>query len=282
MKMNFKLSMVAGALALAVAAQANAAIVDMTAATGSDLVLTVWDQTSNTSYTRDLGINMSSFVAGVSGTTTTLAADSTAVGNLSFAADANLTSYLGTTAATDSVVWSVTAGRNFGGTGFMGQQYLSTTNATNVAAQANSTLKNFTGVNGYYTGASSLMAAGATSVGGVTTGDAYAGGFKMGTNWATKSVFDDTAAVGSSLNFWFLTPSSTSTVAKAAVAQFGGTGVAAATWTLAANGALTYNTLAVSAVPEPGEWLLMLGGIGLIGFIASRRKNHEGSMMNFA
>ena len=33
------------------------------------------------------------------------------------------------------------------------------------------------------------------------------------------------------------------------------------------------NLNAVAPVPEPGEWLLMLCGLGLIGFIATRRKN---------
>jgi len=47
-----------------------------------------------------------------------------------------------------------------------------------------------------------------------------------------------------------------------------------ATWTLSSNGTLTYsvNGLSVSPAPEPGEWMLMLLGFGLVGFIGTRRK----------
>ncbi|MCL4472128.1 MAG: FxDxF family PEP-CTERM protein [Sulfuricella sp.] len=34
--------------------------------------------------------------------------------------------------------------------------------------------------------------------------------------------------------------------------------------------------LNISPVPEPGEWVLMLSGLGLIGFIAARRKRNAG------
>ncbi len=36
-------------------------------------------------------------------------------------------------------------------------------------------------------------------------------------------------------------------------------------------GAYNVNVFAVSAVPEPGEWALMASGLGLFGFIATRR-----------
>lgn len=35
----------------------------------------------------------------------------------------------------------------------------------------------------------------------------------------------------------------------------------------------------VQAVPEPSEWLLMLSGFGLVGFIVTRRKNDSSSML---
>ncbi len=37
----------------------------------------------------------------------------------------------------------------------------------------------------------------------------------------------------------------------------------------------------ISSVPEPGAWLMMISGVGLIGFIATRRKN-QGTNMMFA
>jgi hypothetical protein len=35
----------------------------------------------------------------------------------------------------------------------------------------------------------------------------------------------------------------------------------------------------LTSVPEPSEWLLMLSGIGLIGFFAVRRKNNSSNML---
>jgi hypothetical protein len=44
---------------------------------------------------------------------------------------------------------------------------------------------------------------------------------------------------------------------------------------------LTAPPIITSSVPEPGEWLMMFSGLGLIGFIATRRKN-QGTNMTFA
>jgi hypothetical protein len=171
----------------------------------------------------------------------------------------------------------------------MGQQYLSTTNvniqsaANSLAAtQANSTLNQFgtaAGAQGVYTSANTMAGTAMSVVAGTTNNpNAYAGGTTFGTNWASKATFNSTAGFDQSLNFWYLTPSSTSTVAKASVAQFGNA-AGASTWTLASNGTLNYT---VAAVPEPGEWALMLSGFGLIGFIATRRRNMNTGMMNIA
>lgn len=288
MNMKLKLSVMAGALAFSLAGQANAALVDMTNATGSNLVLSIWDTVNNVSYTRDLGVNMSTFVGGVTGTATALTADATAIGNLSFAADATLASFL-TPANTANMVWNVTAGRNSSSLGsnggFMGTYYLSTTNApaATIATQTNTNLKAFGGSaqsQSYYVAAGAAMAPGATSVSvsAATNLNAYAGATTFGSNWAAKSVFTNATAVGTAQNFWFLTPSNTLTVSKASIAQFG-TAAGAATWNLDAAGNLAFAApAAVAAVPEPGEWLLMLSGLGLIGFIATRRKNQHTSM----
>ncbi len=42
---------------------------------------------------------------------------------------------------------------------------------------------------------------------------------------------------------------------------------------------LAFSAAAVAAVPEPSEWLLMLSGFGVVGFIAKRRKNDSSSML---
>lgn len=38
------------------------------------------------------------------------------------------------------------------------------------------------------------------------------------------------------------------------------------------------NTISISAVPEPGTWAMMLGGLGFVGFLAYRRKNDASNM----
>lgn len=289
MKLNLKKTVMAAALTLVVAGQANAANIDMTAGganTGSNLILSIWDSVNGVSYTRDLGVAMSSFISGVTGTTTALTVGSGSPTSLSFSADALLTSFLGTVSAANTV-WNVTAGDSVG-TGFMGQQYLSTTNVNIKSAnslsgtQTNSQLTQFgglAGAGGYYTSANTVAGAGMSATAGTAVNaGAYAGATTFGTNWSAKSTFNSTAALNQSLNFWYLTPSSTLATAKASVAQFGNT-AGASTWTLASNGTLSYT---VAAVPEPGEWALMLSGFGLIGFIATRRRNMNNNLMNLA
>jgi hypothetical protein len=286
--MKLKLSFLAGALALAVTGQANAAFnAGNNAVTGNgDLILSIWDTTTNTSYTSDLGVTMDSFIGGpiVNGGASFVAGSAGNAGTGTWAADATLTSFLaGANAATTQ--WNVTATDMVGITGATGglnaARILTTTQAASLTPQSNGVLKTFN-VNGYYNQASILSGANTSVATDAVNGTAgYAGVSTFGTNFGGKANFSNTAALGQSQNFFFLT--NTSTVAGTAgfAGQFANT-AGASTWTLASNGALNFNTAAVAAVPEPGEWALMLSGFGLIGFIATRRRNMNTGMMNIA
>jgi hypothetical protein len=47
------------------------------------------------------------------------------------------------------------------------------------------------------------------------------------------------------------------------------------------NYSITISSVPVTPAPEPGEWLLMLLGLGMIGFISKRRSSQE-AILNFA
>ncbi len=293
MNATMKLSVLAGALALAVAGQANAASTDTIVNGGTfanNLVLSVWDTTANTSYTGNLGVTMQSFLNGITfGGTAKVPAISGAStqGNFSFS-DATLTSFLAKT--TDAYVWSVAAvsvpGIFYGTSGI-----LSTTNSGR-AAVANTTAPNFTAaatvMNGtYLADVNTMLTAAPAGTISITTPAGYAGAAYMGNSvangFAGAVPFTNTAALGTSQSFFFVTPTqnSRSQYAGSTNLQFLNSTGAAATWTLGTNGALSYAVAAaVAPVPEPGEWLLMLSGLALIGFIATRRKNENG--MTFA
>ena len=149
--MKMKMSLLAGALALAAAGQAFAA--------PSDLYLTVEDTTTGTVYARDLGVNYSTFQSLVTGSGATLAAAS--AGNATFAADANLTSFLNTT---DSFIWNVTASV-VGGATPNAESFMSTTTAAAIpTSQLNSSLTNVIGNFGsYYTAMGAVYSNGLTS-----------------------------------------------------------------------------------------------------------------------
>ena len=262
MKMKMKMTMLAGALALSVAGQAGAAILgNSTTPGGADLILNVWDTTSATSYTLDLGISLASYVAG------------TATVPTSWTADANFTSFLaGATAST--TVWNVAGMAS--GTAFSAYNFLTTASST-PGSMSNGVVKSFNSSTDPFMTAVATAAGTANSVvvANATNPTAYAGGVgNWSNNFGGKATFSNVAGYGQSLNFYSIKPSSASGIAASTISQFANT-----TFTLASNGTLSYAGVgAVAAVPEPGEWLLMLSGLALIGFIATRRRNNEGSM----
>ena len=98
---HFTKTLLAGAIALAATGAAEARIADTAQPVtfmGSEMVLSVWNVTAQKSYTLDLGVTQSQFLAG------NFAGLNRAV------ADVNLTSLLQASAATDDIRYSVTSG----------------------------------------------------------------------------------------------------------------------------------------------------------------------------
>jgi hypothetical protein len=292
MKMNTKLALAAGVLAMSVAGQASA-LINTTGGLTNDLVLSVWDPVSMTSYTRGLGVNVQSFLtgAGVTFGGTNKAPVITATGDtnaFSLAADANLATFLTANAANAaSFQWSVIGGGlptlTYGTTGF------ATTAAAGLPVQTSAFTTAQASQTTYLAAVNPLMAVGSVAgntdsvtVAAATGGAAYfaAAGNGMGNNFGGAMTVLNTAGLGQSMNFYFLTPTANTRgqmVGNQGVYNFSNAG-GASTWSLAANGTLSYAVAApvVAAVPEPGEWALMLSGLALIGFIATRRKEDNG------
>ena len=268
--MKLKLSILAGALALAVAGQASAAPIVDNGTFANNLVLSVWDQTNLTSYTANLGTTMQSFLNGVTfgGTAAAPAISGASTqGTFSFT-DAALTSFLSTASA--QTIWGVSA-VNMNVLGYGTAGVLATSVAV-PAVQSSTTLAaaaNFG--TGYVAPVNALMGTGISITTNAATGGLAYVPNGTGTNVNGGLGFSNMASVGTSQGLYFFTPTANSRgsfVGNAASYAF------ADTVSLSSTG---LSVTPVAAVPEPGEWLLMMSGFGLIGFIANRRKG-KGSM----
>ena len=277
--MKLQLKLIAAAVAIAAAGQAGAVTGtgDFTSGNG-DLIFTAWDNVANVSYTRDLGVTMSNFLTGTTGATPAAFAHSNsgvdAAGySALFAADANMASFLGQVTAAN-VQWSVIAGDSAivrGGSAYGGYRYLTTTTAdkSGIASQANSKLTSFTAANVYVTAA---VPAGGSTIANSASGAAYADNVAlngMGNNWGNNFVAANTAGVGQSQNFFFLTPSDSVNTDKAFIDQYSNQ-YGNSTWTLSSTGNLTY-AAATAPVPEADTWAMF--GVGLLAIGAAVRRS---------
>ena len=251
-----KLKLIALAAVLAAAGSANAAPIDNGAAGNGGLFFSIWDGAN--SYSRNLGFSINSFETGLA-----------AAGNFtqSFAADATFTSFLGT-ANLASLKWNVMATDNQGARrvleSFTAPKPLTTKTADVVRTLATSTQNFATQLNAKLTAAdSATYAVGTAGYAGVTTMADNAGGLLNFSNAGTFA--NSTYATG--LSFMRINAGATGTAASTYTPYLDGT--ASVKLYLDGNNAL--NIAAVTAVPEPESFAMLLAGLGLMGAIARRR-----------
>ena len=284
--MNFKLKALVAAVVATVTMSGAA-----NALTNNEMFLVAYDATASKTFIAALG---------AAGTTSAF----TGVSNLSvnYATDANWMSFMSTattystpvdtldpvtgdlissTGGASGVVYQVLGFNSAGSGGWNASDRLLATSNTapntlkNLAMTAMMTdVKTPSSVLG---GFMTLNAAITSNSTGLVLGAGADSGAAVGTDIFTKySGFDATAFLGTDLSFYSLTRPATNTTIGAGAEQIktqfvlGSAGSAGDTWNLSSNGLLTYT--AVAAVPEADTSAMMLMGLGLMGFIARRRR----------
>jgi hypothetical protein len=302
---KFNLKTLAVAVALAAAgSQANAAIINAQSG-NSELMLYAWSDSLNRSYSRDLGIQMNDFLSsstqGVAtgGTVAPLgssnggslafdpnAAVAISAGNvttsgysLNFLADPLMLSWMGngTTLASD-IKWGIAASDGTGtGTAIRALSTCATAGCESVIeGGSNSSLNNYELPFDLYSGVHSLMGSHATglngSAGGVNDGTGQDAKATMRENWQGYANFTAVTGVGQSMEFYWISPSSGIATGKPRADRYQNSLGQSATWTLNANGSLSY-AVPGAVVPVPAAvWLFGSGLVGLVG-IARRKKS---------
>ncbi len=256
-----KLKMTMAAVAVAMASFAGQASADVaTAASGNgELVFSIWDATvgAESSYTRDLGMTITSFMSGVS-----------TGQSWNFLADATLAGWM---TGKTGLKWNIAAGDNVSAHTYITSTPSTFDNFAGSTSFTSSQARNLgLGLDTYLGGVNvatpGTLAADNLSVqiNGKATGG-YAGNF--GGSWGSKlTIVDSSGLVGQSLNLYKITAlasGGTSTAAPFTQLKFG-TNDYTATFT-------NTGTLTIAAVPEADTWAMLLAGLGLMGFIARRR-----------
>ncbi|MEQ1592638.1 MAG: PEP-CTERM sorting domain-containing protein [Thiobacillaceae bacterium] len=270
--MNFKLNTLVAAALLVAAGTANAAIDNGNTTNGTgELFLTVVDTTAGYSFVGDLGVSMDSFLAssGASATPWNLS---------SFSAWTPFVAAIGGNLS--NATFAVYAFDNVGATSTVNAKRLLTT----VAAG-----DDISGLAGNYTTTNSKLGSIVGTVittplaqfqsdsnnlsndhdtvanGSSYTSSAFNAGYvdaQYGVDLKANTQFVTTVAASGAADFWLLGNSSSSVGAQANTFQQAGQFSLSDT-------SLSYT---VAAVPEADTYAMMLAGLGLVGFMVSRRK----------
>jgi len=275
--MNIKLKTLVAAIGLTlVAGQASAAIrlPGNADGNGSELFAVVYDTESKASFLKDLGIGLASFLPTPAGSGVTTPGTSLP---FNLTGDSNWASFLALTDGSPALRFLVAAADTTGGNVVNGQRYMATGAADPFFNLQNQQISGnlqvapvkFLGDNQNRGTLNSV-----TNGSSVTTDDMAINFGKPGTmtptwNGVTGNI---TGAFGDSLNFYFITRSSSASPTLKPGGDLFDNQVGPAKWTFntATNG--DYMLTFAAPVPEPETWALMLAGMAIVGGIARRRK----------
>jgi hypothetical protein len=287
MKIKFKLKALAASVIMAAAAPAFAAMDGGVTGNGELLLnLRYYGGASATtgdddiSGLFDLGLKMDDIIAanGQVGYTRSWDLTTGAYG----ASWAQLTSFV-TPANAGSIQFNVIALDNTDPNLKGGSRYLTTGDVDSWPSQGNTNVKGFANMEKYVT-ANSGRGTHATDANGASVAkptddpDTFFGainGFGQGDDWLAKTTVGTTQRLGTEQNFWFLTTSSTSSLAQATKTPFGADlnhdgVIGAGEYTkvsLSEAGVLTIT----SPVPEAETWAMLLAGLGMLSMMVRRR-----------
>ena len=295
--MNFKLNALVAAAMMVAAGTANAQIADSNDNTNElvnnsgDMFASVVSAKNTATFTVDLGLTLNQFVSAVAPTAkgvklvwdmdagTFSDLSSTATGLTGLVQPINYGTVY-TTFATAAVVGSTDLKFDIkamdGTPGLLAatgtNRYLSTSLADSITA-TNSQVFAMDNEDSYVVAANSDAT---NSTQGTSFGIAGANMFdagdganvyfeSTGDQWNGASTFSSVGNVGDLLNFYSLFNSSKTGSAQATVTQYSGV------WSFdTATAQLSYTT---APVPEAETYAMMLAGLGLVGFMVSRRRN---------
>ena len=265
-----KLKLIALAAMLA-AGSANAAIDGGNVNTGNgELFFSIWDTTQ--SYTRDLNVSIDAFQ-------TSLAAAGNL--NLSFAADATFTSFLAGVADVNALKWNIIATDTSGARRNLTTYTLPEDTTPLVADIGRSMaggiqakINNINGTAGFNSNGG-LAGVGGDSAIFLASDAGYTGNdISFGTMLGNKAGFDTTGTVArnsyaTGLGFMRVDSAAIGT-AVSGLNEYSDNAFAVNAWLDGGN--TLHIAAAVAPVPEPETYALMLAGLGLVGFMARRRK----------